>query len=65
MNSKERMALAMQGKIADRVPVMCQLALGHYFLNTDILPPTSFGLRVRGLPKRWYSYSSATALMAF
>ncbi|MCB9137394.1 MAG: hypothetical protein H6642_03505 [Caldilineaceae bacterium] len=38
MNGRERMALAMQGKAADRVPVMCQLAIGHYFLNTDIPP---------------------------
>ena len=38
MNGQERIALAMQGKAADRVPVMCQLALGHYFLNTDIPP---------------------------
>ena len=38
MNGRERMALAMQRKIPDRVPVMCQLALGHYFLNTDIKP---------------------------
>ncbi len=33
MNSRARVALAMQHKEADRVPVMCQLALGHYFLN--------------------------------
>jgi uroporphyrinogen-III decarboxylase len=33
VNSKERMALAMHHQTADRVPVMCQLALGHYFLN--------------------------------
>jgi hypothetical protein len=32
------MALAMNNQIPDRVPVMCQLALGHYFLNTDIPP---------------------------
>ena len=38
MNGRERIALAMQGNTADRVPVMCQLALGHYFLNTA-LPP--------------------------
>jgi hypothetical protein len=38
MNSRERMAIAMQGGQPDRVPVMCQLALGHYFLNTT-LPP--------------------------
>ena len=25
----------MRGEIPDRVPVMCQLSLGHYFLNTD------------------------------
>ncbi len=36
MTSRERMDRAMRprdGKIPDRVPVMCQLALGHYFLN--------------------------------
>jgi len=38
MNGRERIALAMQHKIPDRVPVMCQLATGHYFLNTDIPP---------------------------
>jgi len=32
------MAKAMQLKEPDRVPVMCQLALGHYFLNTDLAP---------------------------
>ena len=38
MNSRERMAAAMAGRKGDRVPVMCQLALGHYFLNTDFAP---------------------------
>lgn len=38
MNGRERILLAMQHKIPDRVPVMCQLAIGHYFLNTDIAP---------------------------
>jgi uroporphyrinogen-III decarboxylase len=33
MNSKERMAAAMSHETPDRVPVMCQLALGHYFLR--------------------------------
>jgi len=32
------MALAMQLQKPDRVPVMCQLALGHYFLNTGFAP---------------------------
>lgn len=36
MNSRERMDVAMHLGTPDRVPVMCQLALGHYFLNTDI-----------------------------
>ncbi len=36
MNGRERMALAVRHEFPDRVPVMCQLALGHYFLNTDI-----------------------------
>lgn len=34
MNSKERVRLAMAHQQPDRVPVMCQLALGHYFLYT-------------------------------
>ena len=38
MNGRERVALAMAGREADRVPVMCQLAIGHYMLNTDIDP---------------------------
>lgn len=38
MNGRERMALAMAGREADRVPVMCQLAIGHYMLNTGIDP---------------------------
>lgn len=38
MNGKQRLALAMQHKHPDRVPLMCQLALGHYFLNTDLKP---------------------------
>ena len=36
MNSKERVRCAMQrdpNQLPDRVPVMCQLALGHYFIN--------------------------------
>ncbi len=38
MTGRERIALAMGHKFPDRVPVMCQLATGHYFLNTDIRP---------------------------
>ena len=38
MNSRERMAQAMHLQAPDRVPVMCQLALGHYFLNTGFAP---------------------------
>jgi uroporphyrinogen-III decarboxylase len=38
MNGKERIALAMQHQPPDRVPVMCQLSLGHYFLNTNLAP---------------------------
>ena len=36
MNSKERMAAAMRLGVPDRVPVMCQLSLGHYFLNAGL-----------------------------
>jgi len=38
MNPKERIAAAMNHEIPDRVPVMCQLALGHYFLNCNHNP---------------------------
>lgn len=38
MNARTRMAMAMRHQLPDRVPVMCQLALGHYFLNTDVPP---------------------------
>ncbi len=36
MNSRERMAIAMRHQQPDRVPVMCQLAVGHYFLHSGI-----------------------------
>jgi len=32
------MDAAMRLREPDRVPVMCQLAIGHYFLNTDLDP---------------------------
>ncbi len=38
MNSRERIAAAMNHEEADRVPVMCQLALGHYFLHCGRKP---------------------------
>jgi uroporphyrinogen-III decarboxylase len=38
MNSKQRIAAAMNHQTPDRVPVMCQLALGHYFLNSGDKP---------------------------
>jgi hypothetical protein len=38
MNGRERMSLAMRHQLPDRVPVMCQLALGHYFLNSGVAP---------------------------
>ncbi len=34
MSSRARMAVAMARGVPDRTPVMCQLALGHYFLQT-------------------------------
>lgn len=36
MTGSERMAAAMRLHGPRRVPVMCQLAIGHYFLNTRI-----------------------------
>ena len=38
MNSQERMSAAMKHGEPDRVPVMCQLALGHYFLHGNAKP---------------------------
>jgi uroporphyrinogen-III decarboxylase len=41
MTSKERMARAMAGGSPDRVPVMCQMSIGHMLLQTGI-PPHEF-----------------------
>lgn len=38
MNSKSRVQAAMAHQPVDRVPVMCQLAIGHYLLHTDVQP---------------------------
>ena len=38
MNGNERVMNAMKHKKSDRVPVFCQLALGHYMLNTPYKP---------------------------
>ncbi len=38
MTPKQRMQRAMALSIPDRVPVMCQLALGHYFLYAGLSP---------------------------
>ena len=32
------MQLAISMRTPDRVPVMCQLALGHYFLHSGVVP---------------------------
>jgi hypothetical protein len=36
LTSRERMAVAMRLGTPDRVPVMCQLSLGHYFLQAGL-----------------------------
>jgi uroporphyrinogen-III decarboxylase len=38
MTPRERMAVAMRHGTPDHVPVMCQLALGHYFLRSGLDP---------------------------
>lgn len=38
MTPKQRMRTAMALREPDRVPVMCQLALGHYFLHAGLSP---------------------------
>jgi uroporphyrinogen-III decarboxylase len=36
MTGRERVARAMRHQIPDRVPVFCQLSLGHYFLHAGL-----------------------------
>jgi len=38
MTSRERVRAAMRHEVCDRVPVMCQIALGHYFINSGRKP---------------------------
>ncbi len=38
MTGKERIALTMRHREPDRVPVMCQLSIGHYNLNAGYKP---------------------------
>ena len=38
MTGKERVQVAMNLGVPDRVPVFCQLAVGHYFLHSGIQP---------------------------
>lgn len=38
MTSRERIMAAMSHSVPDRVPVMCQLSLGHYFINSGFRP---------------------------
>lgn len=38
MTGKQRIQAAITHQPVDRVPVMCQLAIGHYLLNTDLTP---------------------------
>ncbi len=38
MTSKERVGIAMNLGVPDRVPVFCQLAIGHYFLHAERSP---------------------------
>src|ERR1051325_2400286 len=59
MNSRDRISTAMHLGTPDRVPVMCQLALGHYFLQTpfdeiDIWHDTqTFGEALISLQERY------------
>jgi len=39
VNSKERIAVAMSGGEPDRVPVMCQMSIGHILRVTGVSPP--------------------------
>ncbi len=50
MNARERVAAAMRFETPDRVPVMCQLSLGHYFLNCG-MPPHEVWFTSEGFAK--------------
>jgi uroporphyrinogen-III decarboxylase len=39
MTSKERLAAAMAGTRLDRVPVMCQMSIGHMLVASGVPPP--------------------------
>jgi hypothetical protein len=51
MNGRERMDAAMQLREPDRVPVMCQLSLGHIFYTRD-WTQSRVGIRRRPSAKR-------------
>ena len=59
MNGKERIKLAMNTKQADRVPLFCQLSLGHYMTLTPFEPykvwfsPETFGDSLLMLAERY------------
>lgn len=59
VTSRERVALAMQHETVDRVPLMCQLALGHYFLHGGFDPidiwhdGTAFGDALIAMQRRY------------
>ena len=59
MNSRERVSAAMDHREPDRVPVMCQLALGHYFLHCKAKPsdiwfdPDTFAAALVELQRRY------------
>lgn len=38
MTSKERLRAAMENRVPDRVPVMCQMSIGHMLLQTGASP---------------------------
>ncbi len=44
MTSRERVVAAMNLQEPDRVPVMCQLSMGHYLVNLD-LDPAQYWIR--------------------
>ena len=59
MNSRQRISAAMNHIEPDRVPVMCQLAFGHYCLNCDYSPsqiwfwPETFANALLDLQQRY------------
>ncbi len=64
MNSKIRVKCAMSGTKPDRIPVMCQLSLGHIYKNAGI-GPVDFWYTSKGLAEGYIQWLRDINLMVY